>query len=62
MLLLSKSDPLLSEFSPFMLDVFEVVDTPMSLQNMFTHEMNKSWKLLVETGQTGWSGLANPTI
>jgi hypothetical protein len=28
MLPLSRSDPLLSEFPPFMLDVLEVVDSP----------------------------------
>jgi hypothetical protein len=29
MLPLSRSDPLLSKFSPFMLDMFEVVDSPV---------------------------------
>jgi hypothetical protein len=32
------------------------------LEQLFTHKMNKSRKLLLETGQTGWSGLANQTV
>jgi hypothetical protein len=59
MLPLSRSDPLLSEFPPFMLDVREVVDSPAESPNVFAREMNKSQKLLLETGQIGLSDLAN---
>jgi hypothetical protein len=37
-------------------------DPQRSHQNMFTHEMNQSWKLLLETGQTGLSDLINRMV
>jgi hypothetical protein len=42
-----------------MLDVREVVDSPAESPNVFAREMNKSQKLLLETGQIGLSDLAN---
>jgi hypothetical protein len=45
MLPLSRPDPLLLEFPPFILDMLEVVDAQRNHQNVFAHEMNKIQKL-----------------
>jgi hypothetical protein len=47
MLFLSRSDPLVSEFPPFMLDVSEVVNSPEESSKCVSHETNKSPKLLL---------------
>jgi hypothetical protein len=45
-----------------MLDVLEVVNSPAESQKCVAHETNKSQKLLLKTGQTGYSGLANQMV
>jgi hypothetical protein len=62
MLFLSRLDPLVSEFPPFMLDVREVVDSPAESPKVFAHEMNKSRKPLFEIGEIGHSGFRNWTL
>jgi hypothetical protein len=51
-----------ASFPPFMLDMHEVVDSPVELPNLLPHEMNKSRKLLFETVESGYSGLSNRRV
>jgi hypothetical protein len=55
MLLLSRSDPLVPEFSPFMLDVCEVVDSPAELPKCVTTQIEQELKLLLEAAKTKYS-------
>jgi hypothetical protein len=45
-----------------MLDVLEVVDSPLELQNVLRYESDRSGKLLFETGKTKLFGLANRMV
>jgi hypothetical protein len=62
MLPLSRSDPLWLEFPSLMLDVLEVVVPSGVAKNVLPHEINRDRKPLLETAETGWSGLANWTV
>jgi hypothetical protein len=48
MLFLSWSDSLTPELPFFMLDVHEVIDSPVESPNVLAHGSNKSWKLLLK--------------
>jgi hypothetical protein len=62
MLPLSRSDLLWLEFPPFMLDVLEVVDSPVESQNMLPHKTNRDRKSLLEIVETGLSDFRNRMV
>jgi hypothetical protein len=60
---LSRSDLLWPEFPPFMLDVLEVVDSPVESPKMCYHmKQTETGSPCSKTAETRWSGLANRSV
>jgi hypothetical protein len=62
MLPLSRSDPLLLEFSSFMLDMLEVVDSPAELPKCVATRIRQEPEALFKTVETKQSGFRNRTL
>jgi hypothetical protein len=62
MLHLLRSDPLLTEFPPFMLDVLKVVDSPAELPKCVHTWNEQRLKPVLKTAEIEYSGLANRRV